>query len=650
MRQAVISPHNSCIISVASCNLGSESSQVKSCAAWRRSRKMAATSQASLADACSLLGSIRSKSPRRSQLIPRLSPLSVNDWVQAAKSVGTPSLVCEVNFETAQVALSFLCHFPRSKYVGIDFRNQSRRDRRLLEQHLSARAGIVSGDDMRSVRVAPALDECDVLVLGTDDGNKGRKRLMTDLPNALRRAAPRSTVVMHGRACRPSQRMKANIRPSCTRASCTMYSWCQRWQELLEAGVLQDARCQNSTAGRRWCAGKMQPRSICTRRPPLLEGITGSAVRFGVSTLYRHAAEHLPGPWRYFTVRPCSPRETVASGSVCLFFKDGVVESLVGGVESSDGLQFPRVAARHGDAASGVGLVLPRKWRRASMTHNLAIAIDREEFVLIGGLFNPQHEAGAHANDGVWTARASSWQFMTNATSLEAGHTLRASGQSGHWRDVRRLLTGHHPGCVERRDPAVAPLAYPYVCEFDGRFSLVWFDGRYLLYGRANPGLHGERYVQVTTSTDMRSWSAFELIDVRGYHHSQGDMYFFSVQVNPTDPRTLVAMVPLVHRLRGCIGLTVSRDGLRWSEITPLTRCAVYGERTAHHPVDGLIVGAEHVDVYIHENVPGVTADRVTDRSLHRFPYLRQPASRIVRYRVPKATWSGWTNEALRSL
>ena len=77
---------------------------------------------------------------------------------------------------------------------------------------------------------------------------------------------------------------------------------------------------------------------------------------------------------------------------MCLFFKDGVVESLVGGVESSDGLQFPRVAARHGDAASGVGLVLPRKWRRASMTHNLAIAIDREEFVLIGGLFNPAVE------------------------------------------------------------------------------------------------------------------------------------------------------------------------------------------------------------------------------------------------------------------
>ena len=584
--------------------------------------------------ACSLLS--RTRSSKRTR---RYLELPVDDWVQVATpSLGTLSRICEVNFMTAQVALGFLCNNSRATYVGIDFHNSSPRERRTLEQHLPARARVVAGDDMRTVRIAPGVDDCDVLILGSDGGAQSRKRLLSDLPNALRRAGPRGVVIMHGRECKAGRKiapMLANIRPTCSRASCTMHGWCQRWQEFVEAGVISDARCQRSAAGRRWCTGRLDAQSICTRRTPLLQGTTGSVVRFG-------KLGQLPGPWRYFTVRPCSPTAIDARGNVCLFFKDGVIEAFVGGLTSTDGLSFPPL--------SDVGLVLPRRWRHASMTHNLAIAIDNGDFLLVGGLFNPQSEAGVHANDGVWIARASSWQFRENDTELGANHALHAGGQNGHWRDVRLLLTGKHPGCTERRDPAVAPLAYPHVCEFDGRFSLVRFRERYLLYGRANPGLHGERYVQVTGSTDLRNWSAFELIDVRGYHHSQGDMYFFSVQVNPLDPHTLVALVPLVHRLRGCLGLTASRDGLHWSEITPLIRCDVYGERTAHHPVDGILVSGEHIDIYIHQNVPGITADTVTARGIRRFPYLRQPPPRLMRYRVPKATWSGWIDVALTGL
>lgn len=530
----------------------------------------------SVETACSLLSRTRSSKRTRRHL-----ELPVDDWVQAAShgqgtpsqimhGPGTPSQICEVNFMTTQVALSFLCHFPHATYVGIDYHNESHSGRRTLEQHLSARAQMVAGDDLRTVRIAPDVDDCDVLVLGTDGGAQSKKRLLSDLPNALRRAGPRSVVIMHGRECKAGRKIApvfANMRPNCSRASCAMHGWCQRWQEFVEAGVVSDARCQTSAAGRRWCTGRLDAESICTRRPPLLQGNEGSIVRFG-------KLGRLPGPWRYFTVRPCSPTAIDARGDVCLFFKDGVSEAFVGGLVSTDGLSFPPL--------SGIGLVLPRRWRHASMTHNLAITIDNGDFVLVGGLFNPQSEAGVHANNGVWTARASSWQFRENSTALGSNHVLGASSQNGHWRDVRLLLTGKHPGCTERRDPAVAPLAYPHVCEFDGRFSLVQFQGRYLLYGRANPGLHGERYVQVTTSTDLRSWSAFELIDVRGYHHSQGDMYFFSVQVNPTDPQTLVALVPLVHRLRGCIGLTTSRDGLHWSEITPPD--SLRGVRRAHRP------------------------------------------------------------------
>ena len=205
----------------------------------------------SVETACSLLS--RSRSSKRTRRLPELP---VDDWVQAAShGPGTPSQICEVNFMTAQVALGFLCRFPHANYLGIDFHNESPSGRRTLEQHLSPRAQMVAGDDLRTVRIAPDVDDCDVLVLGTDDGAQSRKRLLSDLPNALRRAGPRSVVIMHGRECKAGRKIApllASIRANCSRASCAMHGWCQRWQEFVEAGVLSDTRCQTSAAGRRW--------------------------------------------------------------------------------------------------------------------------------------------------------------------------------------------------------------------------------------------------------------------------------------------------------------------------------------------------------------------------------------------------------------
>tara|TARA_B110001452_G_scaffold188844_1_gene159135 strand:+ start:8 stop:1960 length:1953 start_codon:yes stop_codon:yes gene_type:complete len=590
--------------------------------------------------ACTLLAS--SPRPKGTRRGTALAP--ADEWTRAVEqTLSPPSRVCEVNLGTAHVALTFLCRFGSATYNGIDFRNESRRERRLLEQHLPGRAHIASGDDMRSVRAAPQLTGCDVLIMGMDDnGMRTRKRLFADLPNALRRAAPQSRVIMHGRECRAPK--KHVVRPGCTLPSCSMHGWCQRWQELQEAGIINASQCHASPAGRRWCTGTLVHQSICHRSPLLESGSGGmwtrAVVKFERDTK-RTDAERLPGPWRYFTVLPCT--QSGAESGVCLFFKDGISEEAVGGLASADGLNFAL-------PTTGAKLVLPRKWRHAAMTHNLAIVVDRGEFLAVGGLYNPTREAGAHANDGVWAARAASWQFEINGSLLGTAETRRASQQHGQWRDVRLLMNGKHPGCIEGRDPAVAPLAYPHICEFDGRWSLVFFRGQYFLYGRANPGLHGQRYVQVTRSADMHEWSAFELIEVRGYHHTQGDMYFLTVHVNPADPGSLIGLVPLVHRLGGCIGLTVSRDGQHWSDVTPLARCDVYGERTAHHPVAGLIPRGDVVDLYVHENVPGITADRVSERALRRFPYLRQPPSKLVRYSVAKTVLSTWTSAALGAM
>ena len=122
------------------------------------------------------------------------------------------------------------------------------------------------------------------------------------------------------------------------------------------------------------------------------------------------------------------------------------------------------------------------------------------------------------------------------------------------------------PGCVEGRQGIAKLLKHEdgrLACEFDGRFSAVRHRGRTWLYARANPGLSGQRYVQATSSSDLHEWSPFEQLQFDGYHSVDGDIYFLAVQANPLAPDSLVGIAPVVHRQGGCIGLTVSRDGLR---------------------------------------------------------------------------------------
>ncbi|KAL1525993.1 hypothetical protein AB1Y20_020818 [Prymnesium parvum] len=228
---------------------------------------------------------------------------------------------------------------------------------------------------------------------------------------------------------------------------------------------------------------------------------------------------------------------------------------------------------------------------------------------------------------------------------------MLAVGCDIKWRDCR-ARSGTHPGCVERRIRYFASLARLGECEFDGRLSLVRLRGTLLLYARANPAAHGQRFVQVAASTDEgASWSAFSLISLAGYRYPQGDLYFFSVQPNPAANGSLLALFPIVHKFRGCVGMAVSEDGVRWSAITPLLRCAVHGERTVHHPVAGVLRRGDAAHVYIHHNVPGVTADvSPSSRAKAEFPYLDLPPTKLVRYTIPLKALHSWTMESMMSL
>ena len=85
--------------------------------------------------------------------------------------------------------------------------------------------------------------------------------------------------------------------------------------------------------------------------------------------------------------------------------------------------------------------------------------------------------------------------------------------------------------------------------------------------------------MQVTSSSDLLQWSPFELLSISGLDltipAAAAEVYFIHVQTNPVHRRTLLGVMPIVHRGLGCLALALSTDGKRWSRPTPLKRCEV---------------------------------------------------------------------------
>ena len=131
----------------------------------------------------------------------------------------------------------------------------------------------------------------------------------------------------------------------------------------------------------------------------------------------------------------------------------------------------------------------------------------------------------------------------------------------------------------------------------------------------------------------------------------QGDVYFFGVQTSPIHNGSLLATFPLVHRMRGCIGLAASIDGVHWSRVTPLLSCSIYGERTLDQPaVPAMVRRGGEVWLYIHEEVPGITFDRAVPLILQPHLLDAEQPSRVMRYAFPCGLLARWTEGALSSL
>ena len=78
----------------------------------------------------------------------------------------------------------------------------------------------------------------------------------------------------------------------------------------------------------------------------------------------------------------------------------------------------------------------------------------------------------------------------------------------------RVLFNAHKMGCTD-----ALPIHHG-VCDFDSRISLTFWKGKFLVYARANLD-YGIRWVQVTESTDMNTWSKFKLLKMSVFRVSK---------------------------------------------------------------------------------------------------------------------------------
>lgn len=220
------------------------------------------------------------------------------------------------------------------------------------------------------------------------------------------------------------------------------------------------------------------------------------------------------------------------------------------------------------------------------MAHNLALSCEGNALYAYGGTDsrNGKKSELMGEHDGIYRARV--------------------DVRTGALQAPQRVLTGKHPGCVERR------LGFGGVCEFDGKFSVVQFKGRTWLYARANTvTYHGGRHVQVASvpsssssasssasaAYDESKWSDFSLLHVDGVASgvASNNIYFFVA--NAWNATHLVGTYPAVLADgRSGVFASYSSDGVRWSRPETVVDSRAFGQRVEKFPV-GVRDGRVHV-------------------------------------------------------
>ena len=501
---------------------------------------------------------------------------------------------------------------------------------------------------------------CDIVILRMDAATAGeRMELQMELRNILRLAKPGALVMAYseGLACSGTRNCYFTLWGACRYEHC----WVERWHQLLKEQIVQtprqstEAACNAMLLGTarkrtaRWCVGHMDAQPLCGAQAPLIQpALRRSAEDVTIVNPAQGA--------RYFSVFACG-EQVKSSSPICLLCKNDPLTGIFV-ANSDDGIVFRNMRkllspSRYGFMTPNLGILA----RGAGEPH----LINGSSFMVVGGL-HTYDRARLHHGEKVVLKRRGVFLSSTGAQSL-AWNAPGALRGRVRWTTPSFALNGLHPGCVEERDPEdfrylverTSPsrpgMNATRACEFDGRLTLVHFGGEYLLYARANTGLRGQRFVQLTRSVDATAWSPFELISIDGYSYERGNIYFWAAQVNPVDHNSLVATFPIVHHLVGCIGISFSRDGRRWSQIAPLLACDAVDERTLSHPAaPSLLRHGDDVWLYVQHDVPGITGDAAMPGSLHKRRRAEEQRSYLKRYSVTVLDLQAWTRNALKTL
>jgi hypothetical protein len=110
--------------------------------------------------------------------------------VSSALPAGLAPRICEVNTNDGTFAAALRRQWPASTFFGLAFHDEDRQERKALVARVTATWGadavIYFGDKLRTVRAAPPLDDCDVMIVDTHDAATGApSAAMGAVPGAM---------------------------------------------------------------------------------------------------------------------------------------------------------------------------------------------------------------------------------------------------------------------------------------------------------------------------------------------------------------------------------------------------------------------------------------------------------------------------------
>mmetsp|Transcript_36274 Transcript_36274/g.72134 ORF Transcript_36274/g.72134 Transcript_36274/m.72134 type:complete len:339 (-) Transcript_36274:76-1092(-) len=173
-------------------------------------------------------------------------------------------------------------------------------------------------------------------------------------------------------------------------------------------------------------------------------------------------------------------------------------------------------------------------------------------------------------------------------------------------------------------------------CCFDSVVTIVKHKGRWLVFSRVNLKFWGGRFVQVAKSRggNIRGpYDRSEILDIQGYSESGGDgnIYFGSVHLHPLDNEMLLGLFPVNLGIDGrsnadgdsFIGMSLSCDGVKWSEFVHVMKSKGRDGRTYDQPVSGIFAANDMVTFYVHRDVEHISPSYASSSKIEQLKFRK---------------------------